>query len=71
MRSALVFSPHPDDESLGCGGTIIKKKSLGARVKLVHMTDGSAANHDNLISSQELKAYSDARIRAGSRRPRY
>jgi len=56
MRSALVFSPHPDDESLGCGGTIIKKRSLGARVKLVHMTDGSAANHANLISGKELKA---------------
>jgi LmbE family N-acetylglucosaminyl deacetylase len=54
-RSAIVFSPHPDDESLGCGGIIIKKKSLGASVKIVHMTDGSGANHNNLISRQELK----------------
>lgn len=54
-RSAIVFSPHPDDESLGCGGIIIKKKTLGASVKIVHMTDGSAANHNNLISRQELK----------------
>jgi LmbE family N-acetylglucosaminyl deacetylase len=54
-RSAIVFSPHPDDESLGCGGIIIKKKSLGASVKIVHMTDGSAANHNNLISRQELR----------------
>jgi LmbE family N-acetylglucosaminyl deacetylase len=56
MHSALIFSPHPDDESLGCGGTIIKKKSLGARVKIVHMTDGSAANQGILISCEELKA---------------
>lgn len=55
-RSALIFSPHPDDESLGCGGIIIRKKNLGARIKIVHMTDGSAANHANLISRQELKA---------------
>lgn len=54
-RSAIIFSPHPDDESLGCGGIIIKKKNLGASVKIVHMTDGSAANHNNLISRRELK----------------
>lgn len=53
-RSALVFSPHPDDESLGCGGTIIKKKQAGATVKLVHMTDG-AGSHSHLISAAELR----------------
>jgi LmbE family N-acetylglucosaminyl deacetylase len=53
-RRALVFSPHPDDESLGCGGIILKKKALGATVRLVHMTDGSAATHGNLISKEEL-----------------
>jgi LmbE family N-acetylglucosaminyl deacetylase len=53
-RSAVVFSPHPDDESLGCGGTIIKKKKVGASVSLVHMTDGSAST--NLISKEQLKA---------------
>jgi LmbE family N-acetylglucosaminyl deacetylase len=55
-RSAVVFSPHPDDESLGCGGTIIKKMKTGASVTLVHMTDGSAATHANLICKEELKA---------------
>jgi len=52
-RSALVFSPHPDDESLGCGGTIIKKRQAGATVKLVHMTDG-AASHRHLMPPREL-----------------
>lgn len=54
-RSALVFSPHPDDECLGCGGIILKKKRAGAIVKLVHMTDGSGS-HAHLISKGELKA---------------
>ncbi len=43
-RSALVFSPHPDDECLGCGGTIIRKKQAGSTVKIVHLTDGSRSH---------------------------
>jgi LmbE family N-acetylglucosaminyl deacetylase len=54
-QSAIVFSPHPDDETLGCGGTIIKKKRAGADVKVVFMTDGSKS-HTGLISEKELKA---------------
>lgn len=54
-RSAIVFSPHPDDETLGCGGTIIRKKKAGADVKIVFMTDGSRS-HKRLISEQELKS---------------
>jgi LmbE family N-acetylglucosaminyl deacetylase len=54
-RSAVVFSPHPDDESLGCGGTIVRKKAAGASVKVAHMTDGSAATH-NVVSRDELRA---------------
>lgn len=42
-RRALVFSPHPDDESLGCGGTILKKKKAGATVKLVQVSDGGGS----------------------------
>lgn len=54
-RRAVVFSPHFDDETLGCGGTIIKKKRAGADVKIVFMTDGSKS-HRLLIGEDELKA---------------
>jgi len=52
--SAIVFSPHFDDETLGCGGTILKKKMAKADIKLVFMTDGSKS-HSNLISEEKLK----------------
>jgi LmbE family N-acetylglucosaminyl deacetylase len=52
-RSAMVFSPHFDDETLGCGGLIIKKKRAGADVKIVFMTDGSSS-HRHLMPPQEL-----------------
>jgi LmbE family N-acetylglucosaminyl deacetylase len=35
-----VFAPHPDDETLGCGGTIAKKLAEGYEVIAVVMTDG-------------------------------
>ncbi len=54
-KSAIVFAPHPDDETLGCGGTIIKKKRFGAEIKIVFMTDG-ARSHPHLISETELKS---------------
>jgi len=36
---AIVFAPHPDDETLGCGGTIAKKVSEEYDVFVVFMTD--------------------------------
>jgi LmbE family N-acetylglucosaminyl deacetylase len=42
-REVLVLSPHPDDELIGCGGTLAKLVAHGARVTIVHATDGSEA----------------------------
>jgi LmbE family N-acetylglucosaminyl deacetylase len=49
----LVFAPHPDDEVLGCGGTIVLKVRSGAAVQVVIMTDGRAS-HAQLIAPSEL-----------------
>jgi LmbE family N-acetylglucosaminyl deacetylase len=29
MKKILVIAPHPDDETLGCGGTLLKHKAQG------------------------------------------
>jgi LmbE family N-acetylglucosaminyl deacetylase len=52
---ALVFAPHPDDETLGCGGTIAKKLRRGASVHVVFMTDG-CRSHDGHMTPAELGA---------------
>ena len=36
----LVVAPHPDDETLGCGGLIAQRRSEGRRVVVVVLTDG-------------------------------
>lgn len=44
----IVFSPHPDDETLGCGGVIAKKLSEGYDIKVVIITDGRYAFYNVL-----------------------
>jgi LmbE family N-acetylglucosaminyl deacetylase len=51
--SAVVFAPHPDDETLGCGGTIVKKIRAGARVSMVVMTDGRGS-HGALMAEERI-----------------
>ena len=40
-RSTLVIAPHPDDETLGCGGTIAMQARSGAPIDVVVVSDGS------------------------------
>lgn len=41
-QRVLVFAPHPDDESIGCGGTLALLAPR-CKVKVVLITDGSGA----------------------------
>jgi LmbE family N-acetylglucosaminyl deacetylase len=43
-KSALIIAPHFDDETLGCGGIIAKKKLADASIKIVFMTDGTQSH---------------------------
>jgi LmbE family N-acetylglucosaminyl deacetylase len=51
-----VFAPHPDDETLGCGGTIFKRREAGARVQVAFMTDGSASHARHMSRSALARA---------------
>lgn len=42
-RKIIVFAPHPDDETWGCGGIIAKRVSEGYEVLIFILTDGRHA----------------------------
>jgi glucosamine-6-phosphate deaminase len=45
--TALVFSPHPDDDVISMGGTIIRLVEQGHKVHVAYMTSGNIAVFDH------------------------
>ncbi|RCV50771.1 PIG-L deacetylase family protein [Marinitenerispora sediminis] len=44
QQRILILAPHPDDETLGCGGLMSKAKAAGAEVYVQFMTVGDTAD---------------------------
>ena len=57
----LVFSPHPDDESLGAGGLIQRVLKAGGKVKVVFVTSGDGfpegVEKENHVTHPTAKDY--------------
>ena len=46
--SALVVAPHPDDETLGCGGAIALLRAAGCSVSVLVISDGTLSHPRSL-----------------------
>jgi len=44
LEKVMVFAPHPDDDIIGCGGSIARHMSLGDQVAIVYLTSGEAGS---------------------------
>lgn len=53
LQSILILAAHPDDEVLGCGGTIAKLADAGATVHVAFLADGVYSRAGELIVQQE------------------
>jgi N-acetylglucosamine malate deacetylase 1 len=65
MNKVLIIAAHPDDEVLGCGGTIAKHTSKGDIVHVLFMTNGEgsrdeSSNHDAI--NRQSMAHNSANI---------
>jgi LmbE family N-acetylglucosaminyl deacetylase len=51
-KNVLLVYPHPDDETLSCGGLVYRLKQNNAKVTLLTLTKGEAYSHN---PSNEIK----------------
>jgi len=59
----LVFAPHPDDETFGMGGSLLKASCQGIETHVVVLTDGALGGHrENLVSIRQREVKEAARI---------
>lgn len=71
IQTALVIAPHPDDEVLGCGGTIARLTSRGKTVDVVIATRGfPPAYSDEQVAEVRAEA-KVAHARLGVRETHY
>lgn len=59
--NVLVIAPHPDDETLGCGGAIIKMISSTINVAVAMLTNGNGGGRIKDISSIRKNEFMKAR----------
>lgn len=51
-KKVLVVAAHPDDEVLGCGGTIYKLGSKGHNVSVLFLSDGVSSRIQNKLNKE-------------------
>jgi LmbE family N-acetylglucosaminyl deacetylase len=65
-KRILVISPHPDDETLGCGGTLRSHVLNGEVVRVVFLTSGEQGGHgkppNETVEMREAEAAQAAQI---------
>jgi LmbE family N-acetylglucosaminyl deacetylase len=61
--NVVVFAPHPDDEMIGCGGTIAAHVKAGDGVSIVYLSSGEAGSLN--VSPDELCVVREDETRKG------
>ena len=68
LNRVLVVAAHPDDEVLGCGGTIARHADAGDQVQVLIVAEGATSRQnqrDPIQARDELSALAQASQTAG------
>jgi LmbE family N-acetylglucosaminyl deacetylase len=64
----LVIAPHEDDDVLGCGGLMARKRLEGLRVHVAYLTDGSGSHPGHpVLTPEQLAGLRQTEARAALR----
>lgn len=55
-RRVVVVAPHPDDEVLGCGGTLSLLARAGRTIEVIGVTDGEGSHPGSLVWTPSMLA---------------
>jgi LmbE family N-acetylglucosaminyl deacetylase len=56
----LIFSPHPDDESIGCAGTIARAKSEDIKIYIIWITSGDKGSNEKKFNPNKVAKLREA-----------
>ena len=61
----LIIAAHPDDDLLGCGGTIIRSIENNSKIKILFLGEGvsSRFNFGDEYSKQSIKQKKNKKFR--------
>ena len=66
FKNILVIASHPDDEILGCGGSLYNFKKQGAKISAIFLSDGESSRKSpkvkKLISERKKQAFNAAKV---------
>ena len=68
-KTILVVAAHPDDEVLGCGGTIARHADIGDEVHVLIVAEGATSrqlNRNRIQASSELSVLAKSAQQAGT-----
>ena len=65
-ENVLVIAPHPDDDVIGCGGSIAKHVDAGRAVTVVFLTSGDAGSLDHDRAALGIAREGEARAAAAA-----
>jgi LmbE family N-acetylglucosaminyl deacetylase len=66
--TVLVVAPHPDDESLCCGGLIHTARRVGARVTIAWITNGDGFKWDAIVVEKKIRPRAGAYLELARQR---
>ena len=61
-KNALVLSPHPDDESIGCGGALALLSQAGTQVDVAFLSSGAVSGDLKTAARREDEARAAAKV---------